>query len=110
SEIRFHGKTLLSLVAKAAALTDDLLPEALQNLVDMPCYRKVFKEIKALVQVVSTEKGVSAEMLASRRQINQLLNWHWALRPQNGLPEMVSGWRGELMADRLKTLLDAYPR
>ncbi|MFW0767106.1 ribonuclease D [Trabulsiella odontotermitis] len=110
SEIRFHGKTLLSLVAKAAALTDDLLPEALQNLVDMPGYRKIFKEIKALVQVISSEKGVSAEMLASRRQINQLLNWHWALRPQNGLPEMVSGWRGELMADRLKTLLDAYPR
>ena len=53
---------------------------------------------------------LSAELLASRRQINQLLNWHWKLKPQNGLPEMMAGWRGELMADRLNTLLEGYPR
>jgi ribonuclease D len=33
------------------------------------------------VQEVSAEKGVSAELLA-RRQINQLLNWHWQLKTQ----------------------------
>lgn len=60
----------------------------------MPGYRKVFKDIKALVQEVSTEKGVSAELLASRRQINQLLNWHWQLKTQAGEPELISGWRG----------------
>lgn len=109
SEIRFHGKTLLSLVEKAQALPEEALPEPLKNLIDMPGYRKVFKEIKALVQEVSAEKGVSAEMLASRRQINQLLNWHWQLKIQSSLPEMISGWRGELMADRLKTLLATYP-
>jgi Ribonuclease D len=77
---------------------------------DMPGYRKVFKDIKALVQEVSTEKGVSVELLASRRQINQLLNWHWELKPKNGLPELMAGWRGEMMADRLKALLAEYPR
>lgn len=86
------------------------MPEPLQNLIDMPAYRKAFKDIKALVQDVSVEKGVSAELLASRRQINQLLNWHWQLKTKNGDPELVSGWRGELMADRLKTLLNDYPR
>ena len=73
-------------------------------------YRKAFKDIKALVQEVSTEKGVSAELLASRRQINQLLNWHWQLKTQAGEPELISGWRGELMAERLKRLLNDYPR
>ncbi|STV39464.1 ribonuclease D [Klebsiella pneumoniae subsp. ozaenae] len=57
----------------------------------MPGYRKVFKDIKALVQEVSTEKGVSAELLASCRQINQLLNWHWQLKTQAGEPELISG-------------------
>lgn len=109
SEIRFHGKTLISLVEKAQALPEEALPEPLLNLMDMPSYRKVFKAIKALMQEVSTEKGVSVELMASRRQINQLLNWHWKLKPQSSLPELVSGWRGELMADRLNALLAEYP-
>jgi ribonuclease D len=110
SEIRFHGKTLLSLVAQAQALPEDALPEPLLNLVDMPGYRKAFKAIKALVQEVSESKGLSAELIASRRQINQLLNWHWQLKPQTNLPELISGWRAELMAERLNALLTEYPR
>ena len=110
SEIRFHGKTLLSLVAQAQALPEDALPEPLLNLVDMPGYRKAFKAIKALVQDVSENKGLSAELIASRRQINQLLNWHWQLKPQTNLPELISGWRAELMAEQLNALLTEYPR
>ncbi|ECY9134961.1 ribonuclease D [Salmonella enterica subsp. enterica] len=110
SEIRFHGKTLISLVAKAQALPEEALPEPLLNLMDMPGYRKVFKAIKALVAEVSASHHVSGELLASRRQINQLLNWHWKLKPQNGQPELISGWRAELMAEKLTLLLQEYPR
>ncbi|EGT3573708.1 ribonuclease D [Citrobacter amalonaticus] len=110
SEIRFHGKTLLSLVAKAQALPEEALPEPLLNLMDMPGYRKAFKAIKALVTDVSAEHHVSAELLASRRQINQLLNWHWKLKPQSTQPELISGWRAALMAEKLTTLLQEYPQ
>ncbi|EEJ0027252.1 ribonuclease D [Salmonella enterica subsp. enterica] len=110
SEIRFHGKTLISLVAKAQALPEEALPEPLLNLMDMPGYRKAFKAIKALVAEVSALHHVSGELLASRRQINQLLNWHWKLKPQNGQPELISGWRAELMAEKLTLLLQEYPR
>ncbi|EGT4252850.1 ribonuclease D [Citrobacter amalonaticus] len=110
SEIRFHGKTLLSLVAKAQALPEEALPEPLLNLLDMPGYRKAFKAIKALVTEVSAEHHVSAELLASRRQINQLLNWHWKLKPQSSQPELISGWRAALMAEKLTTLLQEYPQ
>ncbi|NCF07836.1 ribonuclease D [Kosakonia sp. MH5] len=109
SEIRYHGKTLLALVAQAQALPEEELPEPLLNLMDMPGYRKAFKAIKALVQTISESHNISVELMASRRQINQLLNWHWKLKPQNTLPELISGWRGELMADQLKTLLAEYP-
>ena len=47
---------------------------------------------------------------STRSQINQLLNWHWQLKTQAGEPELISGWRGELMAERLKRLLNDYPR
>ncbi|GIZ17222.1 ribonuclease D [Citrobacter europaeus] len=110
SEIRFHGKTLISLVEKAQALPEESLPQPLLNLMDMPGYRKAFKAIKALVAEVSAEQNLSVELLASRRQINQLLNWHWKLKPQQTLPELVSGWRGELMSDRLNALLQEYPQ
>ncbi|APG18523.1 ribonuclease D [Kosakonia radicincitans] len=109
SEIRYHGKTLLALVAQAQALPEEELPEPLLNLMDMPGYRKAFKAIKALVQTISESHNISVELMASRRQINQLLNWHWKLKPQNTLPELISGWRRELMADQLKTLLAEYP-
>ncbi|TGC73125.1 ribonuclease D [Salmonella enterica subsp. enterica serovar Wilhelmsburg] len=109
-EIRLHGKTLISLVAKAQALPEEALPEPLLNLMDMPGYRKAFKAIKALVAEVSASHHVSGELLASRRQINQLLNWHWKLKPQNGQPELISGWRAELMAEKLTLLLQEYPR
>ncbi|EBZ0955943.1 ribonuclease D [Salmonella enterica subsp. enterica serovar Typhimurium] len=109
SEIRFHGKTLISLVAKAQALPEEALPEPLLNLMDMPGYRKAFKAIKALVAEVSASHHVSGELLASRRQINQLLNWHWKLKPQNGQPELISGWRAELMEEKLTLLLQEYP-
>lgn len=108
SEIRFHGKTLLAMVSEAQALPEEALPAPLQNLVDMPGYRSAFKAIKALVQEISKAKGVSAELLASRRQINQLLNWHWQLKTQTMLPELISGWREKLMGDEIKTLLQEY--
>ncbi|HAZ53663.1 MAG TPA: ribonuclease D, partial [Franconibacter helveticus] len=98
------------MVSEAQALPEDALPAPLQNLVDMPGYRSAFKAIKALVQDVSKAKGVSAELLASRRQINQLLNWHWQLKTQNLLPELISGWREKLMGDEIKTLLREYTR
>lgn len=59
---------------------------------------------------MSTEHNLSVELLASRRQINQLLNWHWKLKSQQTLPELISGWRGELMAERLNALLQEYPQ
>ncbi len=93
SEIRFHGKTLISWSKSAGAAGVGPAGAAAEpdRHAGLP---QVFKDIKALVQEVSTEKGVSAELLASRRQINQLLNWHWRLKTQAGEPELISGWRG----------------
>jgi len=107
-EIRYHGRTLLALVAEAATLDESALPKPVANLIDQPGYKKVFKDIKALIQTVSEESGLSVELLASRRQINQVLNWHWQLKTKENLPELVSGWRGTLLNERLKPILAQY--
>ncbi len=107
-EIRFHGKALVAMVAEANALGEDQLPEAVPNLIDYPNYKQVFKSLKALVAETAEQHGVSQELLASRRQINQLLNWHWKLKPQAGKPELVDGWRGTLLEDGIAEILAAH--
>ncbi|QKJ87353.1 Ribonuclease D [Paramixta manurensis] len=107
-EIRFHGKTLVGLVAQANALEESVLPEPIMNIIDHPHYKKAFKALKALVQNVSERAGLSPELLASRRQINQLLSWHWKIKPRQRQPELLAGWRGELMEAEIGELLTEY--
>ncbi|WP_413732849.1 ribonuclease D [Sodalis sp. RH20] len=105
-EIRYHGKMLLALVEEAAAMTEDQLPEPVVNLIDKPGYRALFKTIKEHIAIASAESGLSVELLASRRQINQLLTWHWRLTPGQRTPELLSGWRETLFGARLRAILD----
>lgn len=107
-EIRFHGKALVAMVAQANALDEGELPEPLANLIDNPDYKKVFKALKALMVEVAEKQGISQELLASRRQINQLLNWHWRLKPRDRKPELIDGWRGELLHDGIAEILNEY--
>ncbi|MEI2604103.1 ribonuclease D [Erwinia aphidicola] len=107
-EIRFHGKALVAMVAQANTLSEAELPQPLPNLVDYPNYKQVFKGLKALVAEAAEQHGVSQELLASRRQINQLLSWYWKLKPQTTKPELVDGWRGKLLEKGINELLAAY--
>ncbi len=107
-EIRYHGKTLLALVAETTSLSEADYPPPVVNLIDYPGYKKAFRDIKALVQQCAEQSGLSAELLASRRQINRLLNWHWKLTLPENEPEMVTGWRGRLFGQGLKDILAHY--
>ncbi|MDO8220528.1 ATP-binding cassette domain-containing protein [Staphylococcus aureus] len=98
----------LALVAEAEALEESELPAPLANLIDQPGYKKVFKDIKAAIAAVSEQSGLSSELLASRRQINQLLNWHWKLKDGESRPELISGWRGDLLMAPLQDILKDY--
>ncbi|MGK2960086.1 MAG: ribonuclease D [Candidatus Malihini olakiniferum] len=105
-EIRYHSKTLLDLVTQANALAESQYPAPIMNLIDYPGYKRMFKEIKNLVTHISKQTGLSAELLASRRQINCLLNWHWKLFTQEEtMPEMLKGWRAKLLDATLRKLL-----
>ncbi|ATA24087.1 ribonuclease D [Brenneria goodwinii] len=107
-EIRYHGKTLLSIVEQTDGITADECPEPLINLIDYQGYKRVFKDIKAMIQSASERSGLSTELLASRRQINRVLNWHWKLNGRNSEPEMLTGWRNDLFGDELRAILQEY--
>lgn len=110
--IRFHGRTMLQMVDQAKKLPESECPAALSRLVDNPEYKATLKEIKAFIGTLETETGLSSELLASRRQIHQLLSFAWksaehvdSAKSDQDLPELLSGWRGELMGERLQKLL-----
>ena len=107
-EIRFHGETLLALVREGNMASEDTLPQPVKNLIELPGYRQLFSQLKEAVKKVSEASGYSQEMLASRRQINQLISAHWQLKTQEMPPELLYGWRGELLAAPLNTILADY--
>lgn len=106
-EIRCHGRRLLDFVAKAKQIKDEDCPEPIGNLIEQPNYKKAFKAIKAVIQEVSEGQRYNPELLASRRQINQLLNIHWKIK--TGEPELLSRWRKALLAEKITAILAQYP-
>ncbi|MDC9595301.1 ribonuclease D [Xenorhabdus anantnagensis] len=107
-EIRCHGRRLLAMVADSRDTPEEECPAQIINLIDYPDYRKAFKEIKSLVTQVGESHHFSAELLASRRQINQLLCWHWKLKSPEYQPELIRGWRGRLLAEPITEILASY--
>ncbi|TKI08185.1 ribonuclease D [Martelella alba] len=105
-EIRYHGKTLIGLVQETVAMPETHWPAPLPNLLEQPGYRVLFKRIKEQIQHASGQSGLSVELLASRRQINQLLSWHWRLSPTQRLPELLSGWRDALFGAAVCDILN----
>lgn len=108
SEIRHTGKMLLDIVEQTRQLPEQALPAPMVNLIDAPGYRQAFKALKSEIQQIAERSGLSAELLASRRQINQLLNYHWQLRPLTGDIELLSGWREKLMGAQLMACLAKF--
>ncbi len=106
-EIRCHGRRLLDFVAKAKQIKDEDCPEPIGNLIEQPNYKKAFKAIKTVIQEVSEGQRYNPELLASRRQINQLLNIHWKIK--TGEPELLSRWRKTLLAEKITAILAQYP-
>lgn len=106
-EIRCHGRGLLDFVAKAKQIKDEDCPEPIGNLIEQPNYKKAFKAIKTVIQEVSEGQRYNPELLASRRQINQLLNIHWKIK--TGEPELLSRWRKALLAEKITAILAQYP-
>nr|WP_298412520.1 ribonuclease D [uncultured Halomonas sp.] len=98
--VKREGDMLLSIVRNAADLSPQQLPEPLPSPLTGPFKRR----LKALKQVVSDKAqqlGIAAEILARRRQLEELV-----IADMKRLPlPLPSGWRGELLNDSFKHAL-----
>lgn len=96
-EVNRSGVEILKCIVAAQELAPSEHPEQLKRLIDFPGYKKVAKEIKQKVTKVAKEQGIPEDVLASKKQINQLISWNWKLsfdqRMQTLKPDLLSSWR-----------------
>lgn len=104
-EVRVYGEQIVAIITEVAALTEGQLMQPPASLTSHADYQAMYHAIKAVVKQVSDQSGLSVELLASRRQINQLLNYHWRLSSTDTLPDLLNGWRGQLMQTKIIDVL-----
>lgn len=92
NEVRIHGKKILRLVEQALATPAELYPEKIVRLVDEPHYKHSLKAMQQKLAEIQP-LDLATELLASKRQLNQLFSWHKKGQSAERLPELLCGWR-----------------
>lgn len=83
-------------------------PAPIERLIEQPGYKQTLKKLQqSLIEV--TPEGLSSELLASKRQLNQLIKWINRLETNHSpnQPELLQGWRttyGEALLARLQAV------
>lgn len=104
-EIKRHGKQIIEIVKQVAQLPDDELPEPLTRISDYPGYKKIVQGIRNKIALVAEQTNIPAELIGSKKIINELLNWCWELTEEDrqieDKPIMLSNWRAEVIGNTI---------
>lgn len=108
-EARIHGDTLINIVTEAKNVPQEVYPHPVERLTQMARFKKVSTDIRSLAQKKADELNIPVEVLGSKKQIQQLLKYYWLKqdeRREMGLkPDLISGWRAEILKDELLPIL-----
>lgn len=103
NEVRFHGKKLLWLVEQGKAISPENYPSIVTRLVDEKGYKHSLKAMQQkLLEIQPLD--LAPELLASKRQLNQLFKWHIQGQNNEKMPELLTGWRTEFGSELAKVL------
>lgn len=110
--VRYAGKEILQIIAAGQACAEADLPSAeLQRLTDITGYKTAFNAIKKLVQQQAEQLDIPPGLIASRRQINDILHWQWQIpadvKPHLPLPDLFASWRGAMLEQPIVALLES---
>jgi len=115
-DIRHKGKSMLSIVKAASQTSADDYPKKLVRLDEYPGYKQIFKAVKAFIVAIGEKNSLAIENLASKKQINQFLTWHFNINDVRALSssieenfpnvDILTGWRHELFGQTLQAFAD----
>lgn len=92
NEVRIHGKKLLRLIEQGRAIAEENQPEEIIRLVDINGYKHSLKSLQCRLNEIIPE-NLAIELLASKRQLNQLFSWVKKGKNNDKLPDLLKGWR-----------------
>lgn len=105
-EIRLYGETIIALVNETLDEDPETYPVRIKRLIDISSYKKISQSIRNDCIAIAQELDIPLEILASKKQINQYLKWHWfeieECKLQQVQPDLLSGWRKQLLQEALK--------
>lgn len=108
-DIRHKGKDMLAVLEQASQVKESDYPQKIQRLDEYPGYKQIFKKVKDFILAISEKHNLAIENLASKKQINQFLSWHFDLNNAKKLsneaetnPDILNGWRNELFGQKLQ--------
>lgn len=104
NEVRIHGKKILRLVEQGMTVSPEYYPEKVVRLVDEKGYKYALKAMQQKMQEIQP-LDLAPELLASKRQLNQLFKWHLKGKLADKMPELLTGWRTEY-GKRIAQVLD----
>ena len=113
-EARRHCDVILDLVKTARAAPESDYPAPTHRLADIPLYKKHVAQIKAICVAAAESVNVDPTYFASKRQINQIISWYClAFDDTRALgiePDLLVGWRGELVGAKIKVAASNFSR
>ncbi|NOU50195.1 ribonuclease D [Pseudoalteromonas sp. JBTF-M23] len=105
-EVNRSGKEILACVEKGNAVGEPQCPKKLLRLIDYPEYKKAAKQLTSYIKQIAQDNGIPADVLASKKQINQLISWNWKKTAEERAsllkPDLLQPWRYELVKDTLQ--------
>ncbi|WP_218418404.1 ribonuclease D [Alteromonas lipotrueae] len=115
--IRRYGETIITLISEArdkyAATSEPQRLPKVSRLIDVASYKQTLASLKAVSDKIASENNVLPEVIASKKQLNQVLKWYWFDSDETrvlGLkPDVLSGWRAPLFEPHLEKLLGKNP-
>ena len=106
-DVRHKGKAMLTVLKHAEQNSPENFPKKITRLDEYPGYKQIFKKVKSFVASAANNSGLQPENLASKKQINQYLSWHFNLngaQQESRNIDILLGWRFSLFGEKLNQL------
>jgi len=106
---KYSGRDIIRCIQQAKQVPETELPKTLERLDDMDGYKPTFKVIKKAVTELAESLQVPASLVASRKQINDMINFHWQYSTQQQQrlpqPDLLVGWRKQAIGAELQAIV-----
>ena len=107
--VRRYGSELLAIIAEVRELDPRDFPRNIERLSEVSGYKATLSAARQLCLTVAQEQSIQPEVLASKKQVNQIIQMHWFEHNDSDitgiLPDLAMGWRRDLVYQQLLELL-----